>query len=258
MARPPSKGIAAIVLPLAGVAAALLLAEWSKAQGLLPRTLPAPSEVWTTFLSRPTAILNGLWVTASNAAIGYAYATCFALVGGAVATLVAVLRPQIYNLGVGLHSIPLIATTPLLALWLGNGPGTHSLIAAMASFFPMLVASMQGFRAYEVSHMELFHVFSASRWQLFRYLILPSSLPYLFAGFKLGAPLAVLGCLTAEWTGAEYGLGVLLLHALFSFDIKGVWISVIITCALSALSYATWALIERMTIYWESPVELKG
>ena len=117
---------------------------------------------------------------------------------------------------------------------------------------------MQGFRAYENNHMELFHVYSASRWHRFRFLILPSSLPYLFAGFKLAAPLAVLGSLTAELTGAENGVGVIMLNALFSFDIQMVWLTVLIACALSGAGYALWALIEHMTIYWESPRELTG
>jgi ABC-type nitrate/sulfonate/bicarbonate transport system permease component len=175
-----------------------------------------------------------------------------------VAALVAALRPAIYNLGVALASIPLIAATPLLALWLGNGPLTRSLIAGLASYYPLLVGAMQGFRAYEANHMELFHVYSASRWRIFRSLILPSSLPYLFAGFKLAAPLAVLGSLTAELTGAENGVGVIMLSALFSFDIQLVWLTVLIACSLSGAGYALWSLIERVTIYWESPRELNG
>jgi ABC-type nitrate/sulfonate/bicarbonate transport system permease component len=144
----------------------------------------------------------------------------------------------------------------LLALWLGNGPLTRSLIAGLASYFPLLVGAMQGFRAYETNHMELFHVYSASRWRVFRSLILPSSLPYLFAGFKLAAPLAVLGSLTAELTGADNGIGVLMLSALFSFDTKQVWLTVLIACALSGAGYAIWALVERVAIYWDAPAEL--
>ena len=77
----------------------------------------------------------------------------------------------------------------------------NDLTAQKIASFPLLVGAMQGFRAYEANHMELFHVYSASRWRIFRSLILPSSLPYLFAGLKLAAPLAVLGSLTAELTG---------------------------------------------------------
>jgi NitT/TauT family transport system permease protein len=197
------RALLSVALPLAGIAAALLLVEYLQRAGHLPVTLPAPSQVWGALLANPRGIGLALGETTMNAVRGYAVATVVALGAAFVAALVAALRPAIYNLGVGLSSIPLIAATPLLALWLGNGPLTRSLIAGLASYFPLLVGAMQGFRAYETNHMELFHVYSASRWRVFRSLILPSSLPYLFAGFKLAAPLAVLGSLTAELTGGR-------------------------------------------------------
>jgi NitT/TauT family transport system permease protein len=245
------------MLPLAGIAAMLLLVEYVKRAGYLPVTVPAPSEVWGALLGNSRGIGLALADTTMNAVRGYAVATVVALGAAFVAAIVGALRPSIYNIGVVLASIPLIATTPLLALWLGNGPLTRSLIAGLASYFPLLVGAMQGFRAYEANHMELFHVYSASRWRVFRSLILPSSLPYLFAGFKLAAPLAVLGSLTAELTGAENGIGVLMLSALFTYDIKQVWLTVLIACALSGAGYAIWALVERVAIYWDSPAELK-
>jgi len=251
------KALLSFLLPVAGVAAALLLVEYLKRAGFLPVTIPAPSQVWEALLANPRGIGLALAETTANAVRGYAVATVVALGAAFVGALVAALRPAIYNLGVGLSSIPLIAATPLLALWLGNGPLTRSLIAGLASYFPILVGAMQGFRAYETNHMELFHVYSASRWRVFCSLILPSSLPYLFAGLKLAAPLAVLGSLTAELTGADNGIGVLMLSALFSFDTKQVWLTVLISCALSGAGYAIWALIERVVIYWDSPTELK-
>jgi ABC-type nitrate/sulfonate/bicarbonate transport system permease component len=253
---PFSKALSSVVLPAAGIAGTLLLIELAKRAGYLPVTVPAPSQVWGALLADPRGIGRALAETTMNAAMGYAVATFVASGAALVAVLVTPLRPPIYNIGVGLSAIPLIAATPLLALWLGNGPLTRSLIAGLACYFPLLVGAMQGFRAYESNHMELFHIYGASRWRILRSLLLPSSLPYLFAGCKLAAPLAVLGSLTAELTGAENGIGVLMLSALFSFDIKRVWLTVLIACALSGLGYAIWALIERVTIYWETPAEL--
>lgn len=253
-----SKLLVSVALPAAGTAAALLLVEYAKRSGVLPISVPAPSQVWLALLANARGIGSALAQTALNAAVGYAVATVVALAAGTAAALVTALRPPLYNLGVGLAAIPLIAATPLLAMWLGNGLLTRALIAGLASYFPLLVGAMQGFQAYETAHRELFHVYSASRWRVFRSLILPSSLPYLFAGFKLGAPLAVLGSLTAELTGAENGIGVVMMSALFSFDTKLVWLTVLIACALSGAGYAIWALIERLAIYWDSPAELKS
>ena len=74
----------------------------------------------------------------------------------------------------------------------------------------------------------------------------------------MAAPLAVLGSLTAELTGAENGIGVLMMSALFNFDIRQVWLTVLIACGLSATGYAIWALVERLAIYWDSPAELNN
>jgi NitT/TauT family transport system permease protein len=253
-----SRALASAILPFAGVATALLLVEFAKRAGYLPATVPAPSQIWDALVTNPSGIGLALAETTINAARGYVFATVVALLAAVLATLARPLFHPIYNVGVALASIPLIATTPMLALWLGNGPITRSLIAGLASYFPLLVGGMQGFRAYETNHMELFHVYSASRWRVFHSLILPSSLPYLFAGFKLAAPLAVLGSLTAELTGAENGIGVLMLSALFTFDIRQLWLTVLIACALSGAGYGIWALIERIVIYWDSPAELKN
>ncbi len=253
-----SKASLPVLLPLGGVLVVLALVEFLQRSGSLPVTIPAPTEVWLTLLKNRKGIGSALWETTMSALMGYAVAVVVALGAAFVAAIVAALRPPIYNFGVGLSSIPLIAATPLLAMWLGNGLLTRSIIAGLAAYFPLLVGAMQGFRAYEENHRELFHVYSASRWQVFRALILPSSLPYLFAGFKLAAPLAVLGSLTAELTGAENGIGVIMLSSLFGFDTKMLWLTVIIACGLSGAGYAIWSLIERLTIYWDSPAELKN
>lgn len=62
----------------------------------------------------------------------------------------------------------------------------------------MLVGTMQGLQATDARQRELMYVLSATRAQTLRYLLVPSALPYLFAGFKIAAPSAVLGAITAN------------------------------------------------------------
>jgi NitT/TauT family transport system permease protein len=194
--------------------------------------------------------------TLTKAAIGFAIAASLALVAAAVASMVAAAFAPIYNTGITLQSIPVIATTPLLALWLGTGPPTQIIIAVMSAQFPMLAGAIQGFRAVDERQRELFHSLSASKLQAFRYLVLPASLSYVFAGFKIGAPAAVLATITAEWAGAENGIGAWMLNALFSYDPPSVWLSVIAACVLAGGSYALWAVVEQLVVRWERPTEL--
>ncbi len=244
------------VLPMAIVALLLAALEVLYRLGGLPVFIPAPSMLWAAFRADPSLLLLNMAPTLAKAAAGFAIAAVLALAGAGLAAVMVAAFAPIYNLGATLQSIPVIATTPLLATWLGTGPSTQIVIAVLASQFPMLAGAMQGFRAVDARQRELFHTLSASPLQRLRYLILPAAAGYLFAGFKVAAPAAVLGTITAEWAGAERGVGALMLNALFSYDPPTVWLSVIAACVLAGGGYAFWAAVERAVVFWDRPAEL--
>lgn len=249
-------GLAALWRPLASVAVLIAAAEATKWAGLLPVFVPAPSQVAAEVIANPRLVYGSLGPTAWKAAAGYAISAVVAIGAGSIAVLVRALYAPVYNFGVMLHAIPIIATAPLLALWLGTGPQVQIAIAALASQFPMLVGTMQGLRATDAGQRELMHVLCATRAQTLRYLLVPSALPYLFAGLKIAAPSAVLGAITAEWAGADRGVGAMMLYALFAYDTPKVWLSVLLTCVLAGGGYGLWALAERYAISWHRDVEL--
>ena len=246
----------AVTLPILSMLVILGVIELMSRYGLLPVFVPSPSAVLGLVWHQPRLLLDNLWPTALTALAGYVVAMIIALSAAALASMVGTLYTPIYNFGVTLQSIPIIATAPLLALWMGTGPSLQVVIAALTSQFAMLVGSMQGFRAAEGRQRELLHSLSATPLQTFRFLVLPSALPYLFAGFKVAAPSAVLGSVTAEWTGGERGLGAMMLYALFSYDIIKVWLSVMAACVLAASGYGLVALAERYFVFWNREIEL--
>jgi NitT/TauT family transport system permease protein len=242
--------------PLVTAIVLIGMIEAAKRAHLLPVFVPAPSEVLQEIWNSPRLVTSNLAPTARKAASGYLIAAIIATAAGSVAVSLRALYGTIYNVGVMINSIPIIATAPLLALWLGTGPQVQIAIAALASQFPMLVGTMQGLQAADSRQRELMHVLSASRTQTLRYLLIPSALPYLFAGLKIAAPSAVLGAITAEWAGADRGVGAMMLYALFSYDTPKVWLSVLLTCLLAGAGFGIWALIERVAVYWRHDVEL--
>lgn len=246
----------AVILPIASVAIVVGAFELMGRSGLLPVFVPSPSAVLMLVWDKPRLLLDNLWPTTLTALTGYGVALIIALAAAAIASIIGALYTPIYNFGVTLQSVPIIATAPLLALWLGTGPSLHIVIAALTAQFAMLVGAMQGFRAAEERPRELLHTLSATPLQTFRLLVLPSALPYLFAGFKVAAPSAVLGAVTAEWAGADRGLGAMMLYALFSYDIIKVWLSVMAACLLAASGYGLVALAERYFVFWNRETEL--
>ncbi|MGA7327079.1 MAG: ABC transporter permease [Rhodomicrobium sp.] len=226
--------------------ALLGFAEAMKKAGMFPVFVPAPSQVFKEIVRSPLLVTGNLAPTAWKATLGYFIAMSVAVTAGALAILVREVYGAIYNFSVILNSIPIIATAPLLALWLGTGPQLQVVVAALACQFPILVGTVQGLQAAETAQRELLHVLSASRMQTLRYLLIPSAVPYLFAGFKIGAPSAVLGAITSEWAGADSGVGAMMLYALFSYDTPKVWLSVLLTCLLAAGGYGIVVLAEKL------------
>jgi NitT/TauT family transport system permease protein len=244
-----------IMLPLGSTIVVLLLVEGLKRAGLLSVIIPAPSDIIAEVVRDPAIVSRNVGPTVATAIQGYLAAAIITLLAGALGVLVRALRNPIYNIGITLYAIPIIATAPLLASWLGTGPSLQITIAALSSQFSMLVSTMEGLDAVDTQQRELFHSLSASRWQSLRLLLLPSALPYLFIGFKIAAPSAVLGAVTAEWAGADHGVGAMMLYALFSYDIAKVWLSVLLTCALAAGAYGFWVVVEKKVIFWMRDAE---
>ena len=247
------RALAVSILPTLAVLAGL---QGFAGAGMLPVFIPSPAQVGAAVLARPGQLGANLAATAFTAAEGFliAAAVTFGLAG--LAAAFRRVQGGIYGLGVVLHAIPVIATAPLLALCLGTGGHMQVVIVALAAQFPLLVGAMQGLAASDFRLLEMLHTLSATRWQTVRYVQLPAALPLLFAGCRISTPLAVLGAVTAEWAGADRGIGAMMLSALFAYDVTTVWVAVLTCCALAATVYGLWSALERLALRWNRPAEL--
>jgi ABC-type nitrate/sulfonate/bicarbonate transport system permease component len=236
------------MLPGAVLLVFMLAYELVVRAGWTPSTIAPPSLVFETLFADRDALLVQIEPTILTAAYGFLIA---ALVAFSLGFLVYVFRraeTTVSTVGAVLSSIPMIAIAPALIVWMGPSLTTRITITAILCVFPILVSVIQGLGATRPAQLELFHVMAASPAQQFRLLALPNSLPYLFIGLKISAPLAILGALVAEWTGAESGLGVIMLNAMFSLQVGRLWSTVFIACALSTLAYGYICLLERLSV----------
>jgi NitT/TauT family transport system permease protein len=174
--------------------------------------LPAPEVVGERALR---AIGSGLlWehtsVTLTEILLGLAVGAATAIaVGTALGKSVVVervLSPYI----VAAQSVPILALAPLLDIWFGGGLLARVLICALIVFFPIAIATMVGIRAADPLLVEMFRSLGATPGQRTTRLEIPSALPVIFGGLRVGVTLAVIGAVVAEWAGASSGLGVLI------------------------------------------------
>jgi NitT/TauT family transport system permease protein len=212
--------------------------------------LPSPSQVLQTLATN-----SGDYSQASLYTLGEALAGLVLglLAGGLLACLLTLqpgLEGGVMTLSILLKSTPMVAIAPLLTLWLGFGVTPKIIITALLTFFPVLVNVLTGLQRPDPALLDLFHAWQASRWEIFLRLRAPSALPYLFAALKISAPLALIGAVVAEWTGASGGLGRIMWLAYSNLNLPFLFAAIFLLAAFGMLLYWLLARLERLAIFW--------
>jgi NitT/TauT family transport system permease protein len=150
---------------------------------------------------------------------------------------------------VAAQATPILALAPLVALWFGTGLASRALICALICYFPIAVGTMVGVRSVDPNLVELGRSLRATRWQTVAHIEVPSAVPQIMGGFRIGATLAVVGAIVAEWAGGDQGLGVLINLARGSlFDIPLMFATLVTIALLGVGLYLIVAAIERRLV----------
>jgi NitT/TauT family transport system permease protein len=148
--------------------------------------------------------------------------------------------------------IPKIALLPLLILWLGLGEPSKIAVIALGVFFPMAINTFAGVRQADPLLVRAAVAFGARRWSVIRKVVLPSALPMIFAGLRLGAGTALLLLVAAEMIAVESGIGFLVLHAGNLMQTTKLMVGIVVLSLLGVLSHWGLGRLERLAIPWRA------
>ena len=150
----------------------------------------------------------------------------------------------------GLNALPRIALAPLFLLWFGLGITSKIALGFSLTFFIVLSSTIAGARSVNSDHLMLADTLGASSTQIFRRITLPSAVPTVFSGLRLGLIYALLGVIAGEIIAAQHGLGQSLTFLAGTFQINGVF-AVLLLLALLGMSL-TWIMtaVEARLLRW--------
>jgi len=217
-----------------------------------PFLLPPPEDVFTEYV---TLLVNRLLLVHTYVTL-YETITGF-LAGSAIGMLLGyplaksrrlerILSPYI----VAAQTAPKIALAPLIVIWLGFGIASKFFLVALIVFFPIFVNMITGVRSVDRNLLELMKSTGASKFDIFWKIEIPSSLPMLFAGYKTGITLAVIGAVVGEFVGANAGLGYLTIYAAGLMDTTQVFVAIFQLTLLGISLYALISFIEKKLMPW--------
>jgi len=150
------------------------------------------------------------------------------------------------------QAMPIVALAPLLVIWFGFGVLSKVLVCALTVFFPVLVSTIVGIRSVEPEFYDIMRLFGADRWQTFRLLELPTALPVLIGGLKIGVTLSVIGAVVGEFVGADRGLGFLVNLARGLFDTTLLFVALTSLAIIAVALYSAVSAIERRILRWKN------
>jgi NitT/TauT family transport system permease protein len=249
---PRAKRLAVIFVPPAlGIAGALALWElWVRARDVKPYLIPAPSRVAERLSQDPGMFALESVRTLEGAMLGFTLGALVAIVLATVMAHSQWLERSLFPLAILVKVTPIVAIAPLLTIWFGFGLMPKVFIAALIVFFPIMVNALIGFRSVNPNALALLESLAASRTDVFWRLRLPSSLPYLFAAFRVSIPLSVIGAVVAEWFSGDRGLGRVIYVANNNLDMATAFGGIFSLALIGVGLFLITTALERRLLFW--------
>jgi NitT/TauT family transport system permease protein len=225
----------------------------SRRQWVPPLFLPAPTEIvsegwamlWTGMIFKHlfASLSRILWGFSVACLLGVAVGICI----GFFSVPEAVGNPII----AATFPIPKIAILPLLILWLGIGETSKVAVIALGVFFPMVINVYTGVKNVDPLLIKAALSLGSNRARIIRKVILPSILPMIFAGMKLGIGIALLLVVAAEMVAADAGIGFMILTAADLMQTKKLMVGLILLSLLGLFFNWLFQRLERLFIPWK-------
>ena len=253
MTTPDTGRVYHVLLQLAVISGVLVIWEISGRVGLLnPLFFPIPSVIFLTFF---TMILSGeisehLSITLFRVFMGFLLGTIPGIIIGMVMGASNKVRLLLDPIVSATYPIPKLAIFPLLMVIFGIGEFSKIIAIALGCFFLALINSMAGVRNINKVYFDVAKNYGASRKQVFTKVMLPASLPMIFAGIRLALGTSLLVVVGLEFVSANKGVGALIWYAWETFEIEKLYVGIFICAILGIISTYALKKAEEYIVPW--------
>src|ERR671910_2438259 len=153
-----------------------------------------------------------------------------------------------------MNATPRVALLPLVIIWLGIGILSKIGIIFLGAVFPMLINTRDGVKTTPLNLLTAARSFGASEWTLFKTVVLPSTIPFILTGLRLGLGRAIVGVMVGELYAATAGIGFMITVAGATFQTDKVFVGVLIFALTGMIGMEVLTRIERRFDKWRPKV----
>jgi NitT/TauT family transport system permease protein len=184
--------------------------------------------------------------------VGFSLAFAVSLSLGILAARSAIVRSFLEPAIVLGLTVPGLVWALLCVIWFGVSLWTAVVSIALGITPALILNVIQGVRSVDAQVIEMAHVFRLSRAAKLRYIWIPSLVPFLFSGARLGFSLAWKVIVLVELFGLSNGVGYQLNSEFSSQNVSGViaW-TIVFWIVMSVIEYGVLQSLERRSRNWQ-------
>jgi NitT/TauT family transport system permease protein len=152
---------------------------------------------------------------------------------------------------VSINSVPKIAFAPIVVLWFGTGLVSKVALAISLTAIIALVAAYEAAKEADPDLQALLLTLGASKNDVFYKVVVPSTLPYIIATFRINVGFGLVGAVVGEFISSEKGLGHMIFTASSLYDLNTVWAGLFMLMAIGFVLYFAIDRLERALLPWK-------
>ncbi|MDR3364606.1 MAG: ABC transporter permease [Clostridiales Family XIII bacterium] len=150
-----------------------------------------------------------------------------------------------------MRNTSILAILPLFVLLLGIGEVSKIAIIVWGCVFPTLINTIQGVKTVDSNLIRSAQSMGISNTGLFFKVVIPASSPYILAGFRLSASIALIVLVGAEMVGAFYGIGFMIFNAQHAYMIPRMYVGILTLAILGVLVNLLSTKLENGVLRWQ-------
>ena len=202
------------------------------------------------FFTRAEMLTEAL-VSLERALGGFALAAVVGILLGIVmgrSRFVAALLDPLFS---GTYAVPKLALFPIFIFVFGIGSLSKVALVFLECLYPIVIMTCAGARDVQEKLLWSARNMGASRAAILRRVVIPATAPFIFAGFRVAAPVAMIVVVITEMVASADGLGYQVIYAMSSLRTDRMLAVVVVIAALGYLLDKAVVLARDRLIYWE-------
>ena len=249
--------LSSALLAVAGLAAILVIWTLAVEYTRIGLLLPTPLEVFqrlghtmvnTIGLKLP--LPGHLLVSLRRVLLGFSMATVAGVILGIAMgrfkLIEAIFRP-LFEL---VRPIPSVAWIPLAIVWFGIGETAKLFIIFMAGFVNIVVNTYSGAKQVDENMLGVAYMLGANEVQAFFRVVIPSCVPYIFAGMQVGLSTCWMAVLAAEMGSSTEGIGWTITAGQEAGDMTQIFVGIIAIAVVGLLLAVLMRWMEKVLCQW--------